>query len=139
MKGYGEWVSLVLPIFLASCLGGCTADTVDKWAANSTALAKEQTTIILDDNAAQTDTITEQFAAISPENAEAVRALMAGYAAENEALKEQVAGMHHELTKVTDKLGTVLNAGLGFLGLGGAGAVGAAGMAMGKKKGTTNA
>lgn len=131
------WIYIVL-VFLG--LVGCTADQVDKYVANSTSLAKEQTAIILDDNAKQTEALTEQHKVMAPEVAAAIDAAILPYKVENAKLKEQVAAMHHEVSKLTEELSEQMAAladwGLGFLGVGGVGGAFAVGKKSGKKAGS---
>lgn len=112
-------------------VAGCAAEKVDRWAANSTALAKEQTTILLDDNAEQTESLTAQHKLMSPEVEAAIEDAIAPYRVENTRLRDEVASMHSELGKMSESLGDKLrgitNGALGVLGIGGMGAAGAVG------------
>lgn len=127
-------ISLITPIFLVSCLSGCTVDDVDKWVANSTALAKEQTTVLLEDNKDQTQTLSEQHALMAPELAAKLESIKMNYDLQNAKNAETITNMHHEISKVSEDLegfiGNITNTVLGILGVGGIGGA----FAVGKKK-----
>ena len=122
---------MILSCLVSGCLIGCSAGEVDKWVANSTALAKEQTSILLADNNKQTETLSEQHKTMIPEKASELQTLMAPYLLQNIENQELVAAMHSEIGKLSEKLGTVINSGLGVATLG---VLGGGGVMVGRRR-----
>lgn len=114
---------------MIALINGCTAGDIDKYMANSTDLAKQQTNIILKDNEEQTNTLSEQHKLMTPELAEQLQIVKNEYTVSNMKMQEEINAMHHEISKMGEEVGNILNGALALLGIGGAGGA----VALGRK------